>query len=346
MSKLIERIKTLSEEVENFPLGKCSPSDDPDMQTAYLYSFKDLAKRYVASLKRLDDSRLLKMLETTSHVELRAGDKMGVSGTMSSGKIWFGYDSKVFYYTVTNGVAATTPTVINLTKSGTAYSIGAMAAVGFEVNNDGSFWAIGKDAYPARFNSSGVWQENFETAAIGGPAHGTSARFFNFGTKKYAAVATYLNKSATSLAEGCFSLINVTSGIAAEQPVGLYPTNGLGDGRNISFRSQIRSAIENDVVHIWVHMPFQGCAYFKYDGKVTVGCKTIENSSMLLYNTHETLFVKGIEAINIDLYTLTGQKIRTVANQNEMSILGLQGIYVVVVKDSNNVMRTAKVIVK
>lgn len=63
MSKLIERIKSLSEEVENFPLGKCSPSDDPDMQTAYLYSFKDLAKRYVASLKRLDDSRLLKMLE-------------------------------------------------------------------------------------------------------------------------------------------------------------------------------------------------------------------------------------------------------------------------------------------
>ncbi len=64
MSKLIERIKTLSEEVENFPLGKCSPSDDPEMQTAYLYSFKDLAKRFVASLKRLDDSRLLKMLET------------------------------------------------------------------------------------------------------------------------------------------------------------------------------------------------------------------------------------------------------------------------------------------
>jgi len=63
MSKLIERINILSEEVENFPLGKCSPSDDPDMQTAYLYSFKDLAKRFVASLKRLDDSRLLKMLE-------------------------------------------------------------------------------------------------------------------------------------------------------------------------------------------------------------------------------------------------------------------------------------------
>ncbi|MBC7391268.1 MAG: hypothetical protein H7329_18850, partial [Opitutaceae bacterium] len=63
MSTLTDRIKKLSEEVENFPLGKCSPSDDPDMQTAYLYSFKDLAKRFPASLKRLDDSRLLKMLE-------------------------------------------------------------------------------------------------------------------------------------------------------------------------------------------------------------------------------------------------------------------------------------------
>lgn len=64
MSSLLDRINNLSEEVENFPLGKCSPSDDPDMQTAYLYSFKDLAKRFVASLKRLDDTRLIKMLES------------------------------------------------------------------------------------------------------------------------------------------------------------------------------------------------------------------------------------------------------------------------------------------
>lgn len=64
MSTLIERINKLSEEVENFPLGRCSPSDDPDMQTAYLYSFKDLSKRFVASLKRLDDVRLLRMLES------------------------------------------------------------------------------------------------------------------------------------------------------------------------------------------------------------------------------------------------------------------------------------------
>lgn len=64
MSTLIERINKLSNEIENFPLGKCSPSDDPDEQTAYLYSFKDLSKRFVASLQRLDDSKLEKMLES------------------------------------------------------------------------------------------------------------------------------------------------------------------------------------------------------------------------------------------------------------------------------------------
>ncbi|MCG8696967.1 MAG: phospholipase D-like domain-containing protein [Bacteroidales bacterium] len=64
MSSLIDRINNLTEEVEKFPLGKCSPSDDFDMQTAYLYSFKDLAKRFVASLKLLGDTRLLNMLES------------------------------------------------------------------------------------------------------------------------------------------------------------------------------------------------------------------------------------------------------------------------------------------
>ena len=86
-----------------------------------------------------DTSEPVKMLETTTHADVRAGDKMGVSGTMTSGKIWFGFDSKVYNFTVTNGVAATTPTVINLMKSGTAFATGQSAAVGIEVNSDGSF---------------------------------------------------------------------------------------------------------------------------------------------------------------------------------------------------------------
>jgi hypothetical protein len=52
----------LADEIEKFPLGNCGPSDDPDMQTAYLYGFRDIAKRFVAAVKRIGDPDLSNML--------------------------------------------------------------------------------------------------------------------------------------------------------------------------------------------------------------------------------------------------------------------------------------------
>lgn len=63
MSQFVERIIKLSEEIESFPLGNCSPSDDPDMQTAYLYAFRNLVKRFIASAKRIDEETIAKMIE-------------------------------------------------------------------------------------------------------------------------------------------------------------------------------------------------------------------------------------------------------------------------------------------
>jgi len=62
MNQLITRIIKLSEEIEKFPLGQCSPSDDPDKQMAYLYSFKALVKRFMSSAKSLDDNKLKDMM--------------------------------------------------------------------------------------------------------------------------------------------------------------------------------------------------------------------------------------------------------------------------------------------
>jgi hypothetical protein len=62
MSALIERVLKLANEIEEFPLGNCSPSDDPDKQTAFLYSFRDLANRFLASAKRVDDKDLQEMV--------------------------------------------------------------------------------------------------------------------------------------------------------------------------------------------------------------------------------------------------------------------------------------------
>lgn len=54
----VERALELAGDIEEYPLGHCSPSDDPDMQTAYLYAFLDLARPFVAAVKRIGDPDL------------------------------------------------------------------------------------------------------------------------------------------------------------------------------------------------------------------------------------------------------------------------------------------------
>ena len=62
MESLLNRISVLMEEIKKFPLGDCSPSDDPDKQSAYVYAFLDISKRLLSSLKRLDNEQLQKEL--------------------------------------------------------------------------------------------------------------------------------------------------------------------------------------------------------------------------------------------------------------------------------------------
>ncbi len=58
MSGAIKRAIELGESIERFPLGDCSPSDDPDKQTAYIYAFLDLARPFASAIKRIGDPEL------------------------------------------------------------------------------------------------------------------------------------------------------------------------------------------------------------------------------------------------------------------------------------------------
>ena len=58
MSAALQLAIQLADEIEQFPLGKCGPSDDPDMQYAYCAGFRDVAKRFVAAIKRVGDPDL------------------------------------------------------------------------------------------------------------------------------------------------------------------------------------------------------------------------------------------------------------------------------------------------
>ena len=58
MTAALSLATQLADEIDQFPLGKCGPSDDPDMQYAYVAGFRDIVKRFVAAVKRIGDPDL------------------------------------------------------------------------------------------------------------------------------------------------------------------------------------------------------------------------------------------------------------------------------------------------
>lgn len=205
-----------------------------------------------------DTSEPTVMLNATPPVA-RIGDAMSVSGDMTNGRIWFLYDSTVYYYTVSNGaITSTTPTTINLTKNGSAYAISSGNGYGnITVESDGSFWVSSSISnYAAtHFSSTGAY-----LGELGATSQGTDMKFFTVDGTEYAAMSTYLNSSNTTIADGAVSIVEKSTGSV----VGTYPASGLGGTRNTCFRNSVCAEAGSDAAYVWVNVPFQGAACYKY----------------------------------------------------------------------------------
>jgi|GEM_PF-543342 len=192
----------------------------------------------------------------------RAGDAMSVSGTMTSGRIWFAYGSQVYYYTISNGaITSTTATTINLTKNGSAYEIASgVPYSNITVESDGSFWVSSSLAnYAAtHFSSTGAYIEELPSGLVNN--QGTDIKFFTYNGVKYAAASTYLNTSNTAISEGAVSVINMSTNSVE----GTFPPSGLGGARNTCFRNSVCAEAGSDYYYVWVNVPFQGAACYKY----------------------------------------------------------------------------------
>ncbi len=197
----------------------------------------------------------------------RAGDAMSVSGNMTSGRIWFAYGSQVYYYTISNGaISSTTPTTINLTKNGSAYEIASgVPYSNITVESDGSFWVASSLAnYAAtHFSSTGAYIEELPSGLVNN--QGTDIKFFTYNGVKYAAASTYLNTSNTAISEGAVSVTNMSTSSVE----GTFPSSGLGSTRNTCFRNSVCAEAGTDYYYVWVNVPFQGAACYKYSEATT-----------------------------------------------------------------------------
>jgi hypothetical protein len=86
MATALVRALELASKIENFPLGHCNPSDDPDMQWAYLTDFIDLVRPFIAAVKRIGDpdaSEMLAPFETSpEHIALAYEYKANLQGVI------------------------------------------------------------------------------------------------------------------------------------------------------------------------------------------------------------------------------------------------------------------------
>lgn len=266
-----------------------------------------------------DTSEPTELLNTTNRPSdmARIGDAMSISGDLTNGKIWFGFGSNAFYYKITNGVCSDSPTTIALTKDNAAFSFMTSPAVNFFEESDGSFWVASKDKVPMHFSSTGAYIEEMNSGNVN--LNGSDAKFITLGTKKYAAATTYLNTAASSdgktlLMNGAFTFFDATSDNTASSIIGKYPSAGLGangtaaNDRNTSFRSSICTEVNNTDLNVWILIPFQGAAYYKFQHSTTSGV--------------DDIFTEEAIDAPVEYYNLQGMK---VANPQGGIFIKVQG---------------------
>ncbi len=271
------------------------------------------------------------VLETTNH-GARSGDLMSASGTINNGKLYFtsntGYEGKVYVYTVTNGVANPTPSVITLKDaSGAAFNYGgSFAVIEIRANEDGTFWATGKNGAPALFNASGTLIRELNTAALDENSYGTSYAPFTYGKYKLAAAVTY----KTTVQQGYLNLINVTDGEASATKLNSYPVLGASGVSNGTFVTTALAKVDGSKIHLWTLIPKQGVA--KYTATCEgVGVESIvaeQEASISVYDNK--IVINGAEVSAMSIYTLTGIEVAK-AQGNEVATDNLvHGIYVAI----------------
>ncbi len=288
------------------------------------------------------------VLETSSNHGARMGDVMSVSGTITNGKIYFAsngdYVGKIYVYTVTAGVASTTPAVISLKDaSGNAYDFGGTyAVIEVKANEDGTFWATGKSGTPALFSATGSLIRELSKTAIDDNVSGTSYCPFTFGKYQLAAVVTY----ATGVQQGYLNLIDITSGEASAVKLKGFDKLGASGVSNGTFVTTALASVEDNKIHLWVLIPKQGVAKYTAIGTGSVNDIIADGDDCRIVINNGAIEVTNATVSNITLVSLTGAVVASVDGETMDAGAVQPGVYVVVATLNNGTRVTGKIALK
>ena len=204
--------------------------------------------------------------QTVPSTVQRLGDCLSLSKN-SDGSIWVSFlndntsakSNNIVEYRIANGSVAETKTVA-ATKDGSTLGSNVSSRVrriadGYEVD--------GKNILPSVLGWDGALKYSLGTESC---AWGNDFATFTYDNTDYMLVATYLNQTSTTYAEGIMRLYNVSNGWANATAVsnGDYPSGGLGSTRNTATTGSLRvNKVSEGCVEAWILTTSQGIAYYR-----------------------------------------------------------------------------------
>ncbi len=237
-----------------------------------------------------DDQENPRLLLSTTELggANRIGDCIGFYGTWASGKLVFGSDdgttNRIIEYAITDGVCATTPTVINVTTDGTT-RLASASSTRVYPDADG-YWIDGKDNYTTRLGLDGKREYYIDSDVNWGNAFEP----FTWQGVQYALTMTYNpmqgeswstqtdEQKALNYTAGRMKLLQKEDGTEWTEAVdcGDYPSETVSDTdftavglsstvQNTNCTGNVIVAVNGTTgVEAWVLSTSQGIAYYKY----------------------------------------------------------------------------------
>lgn len=205
----------------------------------------------------------------------RIGDCIGFYGTWSSGKVVFSQftteATRIVEYAITNGVCATTPTVVNATTDGTTV---LNAGTSVRVYPDASgYWLDGKNNYTARLSTSGkqeyvinnadeTWGNAFEIFTWKGTQYALTTMFNPMEGDNWSSQTDA--QKALNYTGGRMKLLRNDGNWGDATDCGDYPSSGLSASvQNTNCTTNAIAAVNGTSgVEAWVLSTGQGIAYY------------------------------------------------------------------------------------
>lgn len=367
MTGVLEKYITLPDDVVTggtYAINQCAIDEDGVMLIGNLTTAASVVgqsapfKAYTCDLTASEPTFKL-AFEIPNTNDLRLGDGIGIYGSIEEGEstviIPQSGGVNVVIAKLTNGRFVSQQIVE------TPVNFAISPAVVQVTEND--FTIKAKDTKLTKFNMDGTVKEEMLPIEPDKTPHDgiSSGVFFEFGGKNYILMAA-VNVDGAPLGvkgdghEGIFQVIEVPAdGISGDVELvsylpsadkGLQAPGAYAGERQTAFVAPVCVDVRPDCVYLYMLWPKNGVACYK----MTVGGTSIANNTADAVSVYpnpatDVLNISGDIAL-VEFYTIAGQKVMAVANQNTIDVAGLQGMYLVKITDAAGNVTSAKVSVK